>query len=156
MPQFCIYLELEEYLRQWLVHELGDPVKVPRGSQESDILELCLTTQPKDAVPDLPAPGKVAIVLPQFRDKDTRYYNYLPPRGRKALARCIYVRFRVKMWEELHRLDNTEGLLTDMIYAWMEAHGIECCERNWETIRQMYFRKRKVYRKLLAQKNAAE
>lgn len=146
MSDILIYLELEDYLRDWLVNENGNPVVVRKNSAESDILETFLTVPPSDAVPDLPAPGKVAIKLPAFKYKDTRSYNYLPCRARIALAHCIKVRFRVQLWEELHTFDNIGGSITDIIYAWMEKHGIELSEKNWETIRQMYFRKRKIYR----------
>ena len=146
MADTLIYLELEDYLRDWLINENGNPVVVKKNSAESDILETFLTTPPAEPIKDLPAENKVAIRLPSFKYKDTRTHNYLPVRARLALAHAIKVRFRVQMWEELYTFNNVEGCITDIIYAWMEKHGIDLTEKNWETIRQMYFRKRKVYR----------
>ena len=146
MAEVFIYLELEDYLRDWLINQFGNPVTVKKNSAESDILEAFLTTPPDEIVTDLPSENKVAIRLPAFKYKDTRTHYYLPTRARMALAHCIKVRFKVQMWEELHTLDNIDGCLTDIIWAWMEKHGITLNEKNWETIRQMYFRKRKIYR----------
>lgn len=147
--EFLIYLHLEPYLAEWYLHENEnvEPVHLKRGSAESDIVELFLTKLPKDAVPDSEDDANVRIVIPYFRARDPMTYNYLPPRAKKALAKTIYTRFRVQLWEELHRLENTETFITDLIYAWMEKHGISCSPENCETIRQCYYRKRKTYSK---------
>lgn len=150
-----LYLDLPKYLREWFINEFGgsEPVVLPHGSQESDILEVFLTTPPKNAAPDLPRPGAVAIKIPVFRGKDPAYYHHLPARARRLLMKNIYTRFRVQMWTEMHTLKNIDIPITDLVYAWMEKHGIDDDPTSWETIRQMYFRKRKLYRKL-SQENA--
>lgn len=150
MSQILLYLKLEPYLAQWFVHENGgsNPVSLPRGSSESDLLEQFLAKVPRERVGEVdPADANVVIVLPSFRDKDPRYYNYLPPRARKAIEHNIYVRFRCEMWKELHTLENVDAPISDLIYSWMENHGIEDDPKSWETIRQMYYRKRKTHRK---------
>lgn len=154
MAETLIYLELDDYLRDWLINENGNPVKIRRNSAESDILETFLTTPPAEPITDLPAENKVAIILPSFKNKDPRTYNYLPVRARMALAHTIRVRFRVQLWEELQAFENSDCPITEIIYAWMEKHGIDLTEKNWETIRQMFFRKRKVYRDQKTKKNA--
>lgn len=146
MSQYLLYLNLEPYLAQWFVHEMGgSPVRLPKGCAEADIIEMFLIPTPSDALPDLPGNDKVPIYIPTFKYKDVRYYNYLSPRARLALVRCISNSFKVQLWQDIHTLHNTDYRITDIIYAWMEMHGIECNEKNWETIRQMYFRKRKIY-----------
>ena len=54
MSNFLLYLKFEPYLVQWFIHEMGgtSPVELPRGSAESDILQLFLTKQPEDMSPD--------------------------------------------------------------------------------------------------------
>lgn len=147
MPQYLIYLNLESYLAQWYIHECGctNPVYLVRGSAESDILELFLSKNSDNITVDTGAESNVSIVIPYFKNKDVRYFNYLPPFGRKALINTIYTRFRVQLWQELHTVDNIGCSITDLVYAWMEKHGIDPNGKNWETIRQMYFRKRKKY-----------
>ena len=51
--------------------------------------------------------------------------------------------FRNMMWQELSPLFMHDVQITDIIYAFMDRHGIERTEKNWETIRQMYLRMRK-------------
>lgn len=155
MSQILLYLHLEPYLAEWFVHENGgtNPISLPRGSSESDLLERFLTTpvpgRPGEVAPD---DANVVIALPTFRDKDPRYYNYLPPKARKTIERNIYVRFRCEMWQELHTLDNVDAPISDLIYSWMENHGISDDPKNWETIRQMYYRKRKTHRRKVQNK----
>lgn len=142
---YFIYLQLPDYLAQWFVHESGgQPCELRRNSAESDIVELFLKRHPED-VPVRPAEYNVAIRIPCYKSRDIRTYNYLPPAARKTLAGCIANRFRIQLWRDLHKLDNNGVQITDLIYAWMESHGIEPEEKNWESIRQIYFRKRKKY-----------
>ena len=154
MSDILIYLPLKEYLAQWFIHEMGgSTVQFPKRSAESDIIEFFLIPTPEGVVPSTSEPGTVAICLPFYKYKDPRTYNYLPPKAQKALARCIETRFKIQLWQDLHTLHNQACPITDIIYAWMEMHGIELSVKNWETIRQMYFRKRKTYLKKLKKKN---
>ena len=151
MSQYTIHLDLEPYLAQWFIHEQGGehPVSLTRGSAESDILELFLTKQPS-ILPARPAPTDTAIYIPSFKHKETRTYNYLPPRATLALKKTIRTRFVIQLWNDLYKFENIGKRNDELIYAWMEAHGIECNETNWCAISKIYYRKRKVY---LAQKN---
>lgn len=147
MSQTCLYIKLEPFVAQWFVHEMGgEPVQLPKRSSESDIIEYFLSPTPK-GVSNIQEDGCTAVYIPTYKHKDAKYFNYLPPKALAALSRCITVRFRMQLWQDLHKLHNPYCCLTDLIYAWMELHGIECTESNWEAIRQFYFRKRKIYLK---------
>lgn len=100
-----LYLELEDYLAQWFIHDQGGnhPVRLIRGSMEWGLLEQFLQTPPADYVPQVGGPGLVCIVLPNFRSKDTRSNFYLPPKATEALKACIRNRFDIDMWNALHR-----------------------------------------------------
>ena len=143
MSQYYVYIHLEKYLAEWLLHQFGQngQIRFPRGSAENDILEYSLTTQPADIPVPLKSPDSLAIEIPYFKTKDPRYYNFLPPRAKKALERTIYIRFRIELWNELHTFDSLSHNLSDLIWTFMEKH------ESWETIRQMYFRMRKTYQK---------
>ena len=145
-----VFLTLEPYLAQWLAHESGgeNPIPIKRGSAEADLLQLFLKPQPRD--PDYqrqlrPLPGQVEILLPRFRLRDTRTYNYLPPRGEKALHQCIRNRFKVAMWTDLHTVGNVVKRTDIVISDWMEKHGIEVDDKNWNTIAKILQRCRAVY-----------
>ena len=148
MSDIVIYLKLDQYLDQWLTHQHGgNPVVFPKNSAENDILELGLTLKPYFAAPNEPGIDKVPISVPYFKSKDVRSYNYLPPKGRRALARCIRTRFVISMWNDLFKFGNIGKRKQDIIWTWMEAHGIEATDTNWNTIAKIYMRKRSVYRK---------
>ena len=145
-----IFLSLEPYLAQWFIHDCGGevPVRLKRGSAECDILEALLQTPPKDGSysPQLaPMEGQVEIILPNFRYKDTRYYYYLSTHAAMVLHACIRNRFNVQLWKDLHTIRNITRRNDITISEWMDAHGIEDDERNWNTIAKILQRKRAVY-----------
>lgn len=149
-----LYLELEDYLSQWFIDSHGgnEPVSLIRGSAEWGLLEIYLKTPPKDYVPEVGGVGYVAIELPNFRSKDTRTNYYLPQKAKEALKSCIRTRFDIEMWAEIHRFSNLFKRKDDLIYAFMEKHGIELTEKNWNAIAKRYRRKRDIYKRKLRRK----
>lgn len=148
MSNVIIYLNgVEPYLKQWFINEHGgnDPVNLVRGSAESNILKLFLKKRPDDVLPESPLPDALAIFAPSFKKQDPRTYNYLPHSAKVALHQCIKNRFDVQMWHDLHRFGNVGKQNDELVYAWMEAHGIELSERNWNAIVKRYQRKRNIY-----------
>lgn len=145
-----VYIQIPAYLRQWVLHDFGDNegvVRFPRGSAENDVLEYTITCQPKDEPPQLRQEGDLAIEVPDFKSKPQPYYCYINPKAKEMLAHIIYVRFRMQLWQDLNSIERLQCPITDMIYEWMERHGIDDDPKNWETIRQIFFRQRKQYRK---------
>lgn len=147
---YTVFLTLEPYLAQWLIHEGGGeyPIRIKRGSAEADLLEMFLKPQPKD--PDYrpqtkPLPGQVEIVLPYFKHKDIRTYNYLSPRGEICLHACIRNRFKVKLCKELHTVGNVVKRNDVAISEWMAANGIQDDDTNWNTIAKILQRNRAIY-----------
>lgn len=145
-----LYLELEDYLAQWFINDQGgnNPVCLIRGSMEWGLLEQFLQPPPPDWSPSVSTEGKVCIVLPNFRSKDTRYNFYLPPKATEALKTCIRNRFDIEMWNSLHRFAAIFSRQDNLIYAFMEKHGIELTEKNWNAIAKRYQRKRDIYKRM--------
>ena len=148
--RYSVFITLEPYLAQWLIHESEgkNPIPVRRGSAESDVLQMHLKKQPTapDYKPQLKAlPGQVEILLPAFKHKDTRIYNYLPPVGEACLHQCIRNRFKVALWKDLHTVGNVVMRTKESIEHWMEGHGIEVDDKNWNTIAKILQRNRAVY-----------
>lgn len=147
---YTIFLSLEPYLAQWLAHQCGGfhPITLKRGSAECDILQLHLQLQPKDRdyIPQVkPLPGQVEIVLPFFKHKDIRSYNFLPQKGQRALHECIRNRFLVALWKDIQTIGNITKRTDKTIEQWMIENGIEPDDRNWNTIAKILQRKRAVY-----------
>lgn len=144
--QHLLHLRLDPYLAQWFINEQGgEPVRLDRASIESKILEQYLMTLPPNCEPQLPQEDTVAIIIPTFRVKDPAYYNYLPKTARDALVQCIRDRFDVELFTDLHTFARIGMRLDNIIYAWMETHGIELTETNWCVISKRYQRQRRVY-----------
>ena len=159
--RICLYLVLPNYLAQWYAHECReiefrdkdivpsgnykplDPVTIPRGSQESRILQVFLRKRPEDAKD--PENPNIALVIPYYQNKDPFYYNYLGKFGREKLTETIRNRFLVQLWDELHTFKNALSRQDNAIFAYMEAHGIECNETNWNALAKIYQRQRGVY-----------
>lgn len=144
---FTVYVKLEPYLAQWLIFSNGGnlPIVFPKNSAENDIIEIGLAPKPNNALPNEPDEGYVPIALPYFKYKDVRKNNYLPKHSRCALKRCIRSRFVVELWTDLFKFGYIGKRNQDLIWAWMEGHGIEATETNWNSVAKIYARKRKTY-----------
>ena len=148
MSGIIIYIKLETWLAQWVMNEQGgNPIHFNRKSVEHNILEMSLIRLPHGMTPNLPGEDKVPIELPHFRHKDVRVYNYLPKKAQNAIKRCIRNRFVIELWQDLHQFGYIGKRKQDIIYAWMESHGIDATETNFFALQKIYQRKREAYRK---------
>lgn len=156
MSQICLYIPLEDYLAQWFIHEHGGevPVYLTRGSVESKILEVYLTHRPEDQLPEIGGEGKLAIAIPSFRNRPPEVFNYLPQRALSSLLTIIRNRFDIQLWTDLHHFGKISKRQDELIYAWMEKHGIEMTETNWNAIAKRYQRQRTIYIKRQWSKNS--
>ena len=147
MSQICLYIPLEDYIAQWFVHEQGGtvPVHLTRGSVESKLLEVYLTHRPADLLPETNGEGKLAIAIPTFRNRPPEVFNHLPQRALNSLLSIIRDRFDVQLWKDLHGFGKITKRQDELIYAWMEKHGIAMTETNWNTIAKRYQRQRTAY-----------
>lgn len=149
MSQFNIYLkDLPDYLSQWLRHEFWDDdtarVCFPKQSVENLLFERFLRKRPKDAVPECSsAADGLPVKIPTFSGLNPAQFNYFPPAGRRALVGAIRRRFKRMLRAELDGFDPKVVQINDLVEAFAEKHGIEADLKNWEAIRQMYYRMRK-------------
>lgn len=146
MSQFSVYINPPEYLGQWLRHDFWDSesgrVVFPRGSAPRAVLYSLLRKAPRDFCPG-DTSGLIPVEVPTFKGINPATFNYLSPIGQTALISACKKLFQATLSNELHELFSYDVQITDIIYEFMDRHGIESSERNWETIRQMYSRMRK-------------
>lgn len=146
MSQFSVYINPPEYLDQWLRNEYWDAeterVVFPRGSAPRAVLGAMLRKAPGNYRPPV-APGNLPIEVPTFKGVNPATFNYLSPSGHSAIIAACKTLFKSMLFSELHVLFDHDVQITDIIYDFMDRHGIDRTERNWETIRQMYSRMRK-------------
>ncbi|WP_419033246.1 hypothetical protein [Dysgonomonas gadei] len=145
-----IYLEVERYLAEFITHHFGNPVRMPVNSPESKLVRRFLDKTPENVTPDLPSENSIRIEIPFSKEKDPRVYNYLFPATKKILADYYESILINNMCTELLELSCDPNLvLVDLIYAYCEKHGMGNIndDKNFETIRQKFYRARKKYMK---------
>lgn len=148
-----VIIQLEPWLAQWARHVYGDEIEFEKGSMENRVLELSLR-RPPTVIPERKPMrfDEVRIKLPNFKRIDTRQVCYLPAHGKRALRRCIRLRFVVKVWEELNKFGTIGKKKSDIIYSFMESNGIEKTEGNFFAIFKIYQRQRAYYLRKEAEK----
>lgn len=143
-----VFLKLDDFLAQWFINDQGgrDMVELKKGTMEYLMLEQFLIPAPSaDLIRRTAYPGEVTISVPSSKHKDFRKYNYLSEKGRIALRKCIRNRFIIQLWNDLYQFDNVGLNIKDLVFAWMEAHGITCNDTNFNTIIKIYLRQRNRY-----------
>ena len=55
MSKFLIYLHVEPYIRQWLIHSFGNPVEFPASSNENAVIRRFTQKQPASLKPQKPS-----------------------------------------------------------------------------------------------------
>lgn len=146
MSQFSVYVSLPDYLHQWLRHEFWDEdtgrVVFPQGSAPRAVLQSLLRPKPRDWQQE-DTTGMLRIEVPSVKGVNPATFNYLSAHGQAALTSACKSLFRSVLWLELNPLFPHDVQITEVVYDFMDRHGIERTERNWEAIRQMYSRMRK-------------
>ena len=164
MTDHLLYLSLPPYLAQWYADEcrrneqarsdtyapepyrFPQPIQPIRGSLESGILEVFLTKQPAAVPQDFKEGANIVLAIPSFRNRDPRIYNYLRPSAREMLKAAIHSRFQVKLFQDIHQLVGFGKARKDLtIVAWMEQHGIEVDDTNYNSVLKVFDRVRNTY-----------
>lgn len=150
MSQFLVYVPVEPFIKQYLINHYGEPVQFDSQSVENAILRLFTKKKPSDYIFDGQKSNEIAICIPDNSYKDPLVYNYLGPKGKKALRECIDDVFKRNMFNELYKIiDGSEKehgcTVMGAIDAWCEYHGIDI-DYDY-TIRQRFYRLRDSYKK---------
>lgn len=143
MSDFVVYLSVEPYIKQWLVHAYGDPVVFPSNSNENAVIRRFTTPRPSNLQPKLPADNEVAIKIPSCKYKNPETYNYLSLHAKQALVEAIGDNFRNNMWSDLGDLADSSCKKMSAFRAWCSNQGIDI--EHAETIRMKWYRMRKTY-----------
>ena len=145
MSKYLIYVPLEPYQKQWLIHSFGDPVVFPDCSVENSTIRRLITKWPKEFQPEPQGEKEVAICIPSSKAKDPSAFNFLSIHGKQAIAECVDDLFRICLWKELEDMSDTKCKRMTAIYAWCENHGIDLDYA--ETIRMRWYRMKAAYKR---------
>ena len=156
MSEYCIYLKMPSYLRQWFIHRHGGnhPVNLIRGSIESKLLQRATIPMPKGILPPRQGEDEVAINLPYSKSHDPRTYNYITETGKNALLGRIKDDFDLDVWDYLHDFGKVGAQQKDLIYLFMEQRGIHEDGTCWDAIAKIYQRLRKNYLTNISKKSS--
>ena len=133
MSDVTLSFQCEDYLRQWCINDNGgtSPVRLRKNSPESNCLQFCLRPKTRADTPPEILGTPLIIYIPSFRFRNPEVYNNITDVGRKAFISILKKRFDDQLWNDLHSLCNFGIKKEDLIYTWMDAHGIEPSERNY-------------------------
>ena len=147
MSDFCVYVKLPSYLRQWFIHRhSGDvPVTLRRGSIESKLLQRATVIRPDGLLPERQQEGELAVCIPYSKSHDPRTYNHLTATGKRVLISRIKDDFDLDVWDFLHDFGKIGQQQKDLIYLFMEQRGIREDGSCWDSIAKVYQRLRKNY-----------
>ncbi len=148
METKLIYLKLEPYLKDWFIHEHGGkvPVDLKKNSPEMNIIHGFISIKPADYVDDHNETD-VPIEVPVFKGLNPQSWCYLPPRSKQLLYNCIKNCFDTELFNEMMEMRKMHVSVTDLLYVFMEKHGINETETNWLALMKIYQRKTDSYRK---------
>lgn len=132
MSEIILYVQCEEYLRQWIIHASGGitPVRLRKGSPEAFFLEAFLQRKSQKIPDQRPDQDSLAICIPSFRHKPPESFNRLSETSRKAFLRIFRSRFDYQIWNDLCNIESSFSRKDELIAAWMEANGIDDTEKN--------------------------
>ena len=147
MSDFCVYLKMPSYLRQWFVHRHGgsEPVHLLRGSIEGKMLTRLTVPLPDGTTPPRQQDNELAVCIPYSKSHDPRRYNHITDLGKKILIDRAKADFDIDLWYFLHDLGNLKGQQKEWILAFMEQRGIREDGSCWDSIAKIYQRLRKIY-----------
>jgi len=94
MSQFNIYINVPEYLEQWITNTFGNPVQLIKDSPEMRILNELLVKTPCNKTPDMGVGSNITIPIPYFKGKDPATYNYIHDSGKSALVESFSTLFK--------------------------------------------------------------
>jgi hypothetical protein len=144
--EYYIYLKTQPYLAEFVTHSFGNPVTLERDSPESRIIREYISKLPANNKPDMGEDANIKVRIPFFKEADPRVYNHFGSAAKLALVESFNQLMEKCMMKEIGSLENVHrGNISDLIYAWMEKHGISDNGNNWYTVSKKYYRLRKKY-----------
>lgn len=136
-----LHIEMPPYLVQWFIHENGGgmPVSLARNSTAYRCLKSNITVRPSNIPePELPD-SYVTIAIPEFKGMDDEL-NFLPRAKREELGEYIRNDFIFDFMCYMRRPAHYRKRKDRLIEAWMETHGIEFNDTNWNALAKIYQR----------------
>ncbi len=123
MEHYFVYIRLKPFIRQWVEHAFGRPVRFPARSPENAFLRRHVRLRPPGAVPDVDGDDLTPIVLPKQADRKVEFWNYLTDDDRRELCLMIDGLFTMAWYADLREQLMRPGINT-AVHEWCRKNGI--------------------------------
>lgn len=139
MKDVLIYLPLKPFIRQFLFHHYGCPVKFPAQSITNKCIVSVLQKRRKDGLPEVAGEGRTPICIPDNSAKDPAVWNFVSTFGKKLICQHIESVFSMCIWCEMTAACQfNDRKQQDAAYEWCLRHGVSLDYAD--TIRMRYYR----------------
>lgn len=138
---------MPQYLWQWTRNRYGNcPVMPAKGSPISSFLRSFLRHRnlrpEEEAFLQARNDGEIAqsytFIVPSFPGRDPDYYNYLSPIAESQLRDLLRDLFDAELFADLSRFSTSRKQGVNIIYSWLDTHGIEPTEQNYMAVAKRY------------------
>lgn len=124
MEQHLIYVRLKPFLRQWVEHAFGRPVRFPARSPENAFLRHVVRLRPKGTRQETDTTDLTPIMLPDQSDHPVRCWNYIADTDKKVLCQMIDDLFTLAWRSDLYPALSRPGI-GETVRRWCRANGID-------------------------------
>ena len=146
MSSISLSIPCEQYLKEWFIHDSGNmhPVSLRKGSPESHLLRVLLSSKSNAQSSSLPSNEDLRIFIPEYRGMPTERFNHLGDAGKEAMIAIIRQRFDLRLFEDVGELIITGAApKKDILWSWMERSGISLTETNYFAVEKRFDRLRR-------------
>ncbi len=142
MSNFVIYLPLQPFVRQYLFHHFGNPVRFDDKSVTNSVIRSFLMRRDQETEPVTASDDLTPICIPYSKQKDPLTWNHITEKGKKAICQHINGIFMMNLWNEMNEMcrEDSKVKLQTAAFAWCEMHGIDIDYAD--TIRMKYYREK--------------
>lgn len=145
MAKHVLYIRMEKYLRQWVVHQYGEePISFPRWSKENDFLQDHVQRKPWYWKPE-PSEDSLSISVPKREGFQRRTWCYVPSYKLVILRKMLQEKFYRAFFGYIATPNPYITTMKGRIIAFMKANGIEEDKSNLETLMKIRQRKKHLY-----------
>lgn len=142
MSEVVVYLPLKPFIRQYVIHHFGYPVRFPDQSITNKCIISVLQKKRKDSKPEVASDGSTAVCIP-FSCKDPAVWNFVSSFGKRMICQHIEYVFMMNLWNEMNEMTRGGMKQQDAACEWCSKHGIDIDYAD--TIRMRYYRDKMQY-----------
>ena len=147
MAKHVLYIRMEKYLRQWILHKYGEePITFPKWSKETDFLQDHLQRKPKHWKP-VHDESCIAILGPRREGFYPSTWCYIPYYHLVKLRQMLTSKFLREFFEFLATPNPDLPTYKSRIIEFMARNGIEDDTTNLETLMKIRIRKGHLFEK---------